>query len=47
MFIEGQRQVAEAAAEDGLAEASVSLPPTPQQPTSPPSGSKRRAGRNR
>lgn len=47
MFIEGQRQVAEAAAEDGLAEASISLPPTPQQPTSPPSTSKRRVGRNR
>lgn len=47
LFIEGQRQIAGAAAEDGLAEGSISLPPTPQQPVNPPSSSKRRAGRTR
>lgn len=47
MFIEGQRQVAEAGPDVGLQEGSISLPTPAPQPASQPSGSKRRAARRR
>lgn len=47
MFIEGQRQIAEAGPEAGLQEGSISLPTPAPQPANQPGGNKRRAARKR